>query len=173
MRNLRALGWISLLVASNVFAAVPDTSKATGSVRKNAKAAQPKIVPIAPVVLAALSDEQLQLADKVHLGTVACELGAKVNVKPDTSPGRFLVEMGRNLYRMEPTPTTTGAVRLEDPMSGAIWLQLGNKSMLLDTRAGKRLADACVNAPQAEVASAMERNKGPGLLDEAPIASGR
>ena len=32
---------------------------------------------------------------------------------------------------------------LEDPKGGAMWLQLGNKSMLISQKQGLRLADEC------------------------------
>jgi hypothetical protein len=150
---------------SSAVAAVPETARSSSVNRKSVKAAGSKP---APLVLEDLSAGHLAVAEKVILGTVSCELGAKVHVKSDTNPGRFVVNLGRQSFRMEPTLTTTGAVRLEDPSSGAVWLQLGNKSMLLNTRLGKRLADSCINEQQGVVASAMEQNKTPGLLDELP-----
>jgi hypothetical protein len=56
-------------------------------------------------------------------------------------------------------------LRLEDQSAGAVWIQLGNKSMLMDQKAGRRLADACVSADQAIVAKELERNPPPSLLD--------
>jgi hypothetical protein len=158
--------WVSVGFTS-VWAAVPEEPKALATVRKAAKKAPAKpAVPVMPVMLAELSPEQLLVSEKVVLGAVPCELGAKVIVKQDSSPGRFVLELGRQTFRMEPTLTTTGAVRLEDPSTGAVWLQLGNKSMLLNQRLGKRLADACVNLHQSAIASAMEKTKSPGLLDD-------
>lgn len=150
-------------------AAVSEGTKAATPVRKPVKKAPaPKPVPLAPVVLPELSPELLAVAEKVVLGTVPCELGAKVLVKQDSNPGRFVLELGRQSFRMEPTLTTTGAIRLEDQAAGVVWLQLGNKSMLLNQRMGKRLADACVNLHQAAIATAMEQSKAPGLLDDTP-----
>ena len=154
-------------------AALPDGTKAVTPVRKPVKklpASKPAPPVPVPVVLAELSPEQLGVAEKVVLGTVPCELGAKVVVKQDTSPGRFVLEHGRQTFHMEPMLTSTGAIRLEDSTSGAVWLQLGNKSMLLNQRLGKRLADSCVNLQQAAIATAMEHSKTPGLLDEEPPA---
>ena len=169
---------LALLVAlgfANALAAVPAETKALTPARKVSKKIQAKqTVPVMPVMLAELSPEQLLVSEKVVLGAVPCELGARVTVKQDSSPGRFVLELGRQTFRMEPTLTSTGAVRLEDPSTGAVWLQLGNKSMLLNQRLGKRLADACVNLHQSAIASAMEKTKSPGLLDdEAPPAPAR
>lgn len=176
--SMALLGLCSLLAAVDAAAAVPEATKPATAVRKPVKKAPvskpvppvPPVPPPAPVVLTELSPELLLVAEKVVLGTVPCELGAYVMVKQDASPGRFVLELGRQTFRMEPTLTSTGAIRLEDPSSGAVWLQLGNKSMLLNQRLGKRLADACVNLHQEAIALAMEHSKTPGLLDDEPPA---
>lgn len=167
MLKLVCIGLLGLASATAAVAAVPESSKAVTPVRKPVKKAPArKPVPPVPVVLPELAPELLQVAEKVVLGTVPCELGAQVVVKQDSNPGRFVLEHGRQTFRMEPTRTTTGAIRLEDPATGVVWLQLGNKSMLLNQRLGKRLADACVNLHQAAIATAMEQSKAPGLLDD-------
>lgn len=130
---------------------------------------------LAPVVL---SPEQMAIANKVLVGKINCELAVVVTMTPDSqSPGRFLLEMGHKRYVMEPVVTSTGAVRLEEATSGAVWLQLGNKSMLMNQKEGKRLADDCMNPDQLLVAQALERNPQPGLLDApkdalVPVGSG-
>ncbi len=165
------VGLLSWALLSVAVAAVPDAPKTKPVAKKYRKAVAAPVIPVVPLVLAELSTEHMLIASKVQLGTVDCELGAKILVKPDSSPGRFVLELGRQVFHMEPTLTTTGAVRLEDPVNGAVWIQLGNKSMLLNTRLGKRLADACVSVQQAEVASAMQLTKTPGLLDDEPAAA--
>ena len=114
-----------------------------------------------------LSAEQMAVSKRVVTGTTPCELGSAVSIYPHShGAGRFVLELGRTKYEMEPVPTTTGAVRLEDAKSGAVWLQLSNKSMLMNQKQGKRMADACMNADQVKVALDMERSPGPGLLDQ-------
>lgn len=116
----------------------------------------------------ALSAAQLAVAGKVVLGKIPCELATQVILSADSrTAGRFVLEIGREKHWMEPVPTSTGAVRLEDAKSGAVWLQLANKSMLMNQKLGKRMADACMNADQLQVAQAMERSHAPNLL-EAP-----
>lgn len=169
MLKLACIVLIGIASLTAAVAAVPDGAKVATPDRKTVKkASASKPVPLAPVVLPELSPELLEVSEKVVLGTVPCELGAQVIVKQDSNPGRFLLELGRQSFRMEPTLTKTGAIRLEDPATGVVWLQLGNKSMLLNQRMGKRLADACVNLHQAAIATAMEQSKAPGLLDDAP-----
>jgi hypothetical protein len=114
----------------------------------------------------ALTDAQLDLAGRVTTGHVPCELAQRVSVQPHPAwPGHFDVQAGAQKFVMQPVVTTTGAIRLEDTKRGAVWLQLSNKSMLMDQRQGRRLADACMSPAQQAVALAMERDPAPGLLE--------
>ncbi len=116
-----------------------------------------------------LSPIELEVARAVHVGEMQCELGGKVTVKPLKREGYFLVSTNKGLrFRMHPSESRTGAVRLEDPKRGAMWLQLGNKSMLMSQKLGQRLADECQSPEQATVAQAMKNNPPPSLLDPAP-----
>ena len=47
----------------------------------------------------------------------------------------------------------SGALRLEDVKGRTLFLQIANKSMLMDTKAGKRLVDACIHDSQREAAA--------------------
>lgn len=115
---------------------------------------------------AALNPIELAIAEQVHTGVLRCELGASVTLVNDPkSPGYFNVH-GRNFrYRMVPVATTTGAIRLEDRKAGAVWLQLSNKSMLMNQKAGQRMADECMSPAQLTVAQALRDRPVPGLLD--------
>lgn len=118
----------------------------------------------------ALTAAELAIAEQVELGRVQCELGASVTVAADTSmPGFFDVHGMKFRFRMAPVVTSTGAIRLEDAHTGAVWLQLSNKSMLMNQKTGSRLADACVTPAQALVAAAMEISPPLGLLDGPPV----
>jgi hypothetical protein len=113
-----------------------------------------------------LEAAELETAKRVHVGEIACELGSKVTVKPLKREGFFLVARGVNRFVMHPVASRTGAIRLEDPQRGALWLQLGNKSMLMNQKEGKRLADECVSPAQADFAKNM---KPVNLLEPAPV----
>ncbi len=115
---------------------------------------------------AALEPTELAIAEKVHTGVLRCELGASVTLTNDPqSPGYFNVQ-GKNFrYRMFPVATSTGAIRLEDQKAGAVWLQLSNKSMLMNQKVGQRMADECMSPMQLTVAQAMRDRPAPGLLD--------
>lgn len=118
-----------------------------------------------------LSSDVLAIAGRVHVGRIACELGAYVNVAADAqAPGHFHVEGKGFKYYMSPVPTSTGTVRLEDTKAGAVWLQIANKSMLMNQRLGQRLADECMSSEQVVVAEAIKRNPPPSVFDPLPAA---
>ncbi len=118
---------------------------------------------------AALSPAELVIAARVYQGKMSCELGASVTVTADAKvPGFFDLQIKNLKYRMAPVVTSTGAIRLEDQQAGAVWLQLSNKSMLMNQKLGQRLADVCMNPEQIVVAELLIKNPAPSLLD-API----
>ena len=115
---------------------------------------------------AALSPAELAIAERVHTGRIACELGAFVTVTAEpSSPGHFHVEGKGFKYFMSPVATTTGTVRLEDPKGGAVWLQIANKSMLMNQKLGQRLADECMSPEQQLVAEAIKKNPPVSVLE--------
>lgn len=115
---------------------------------------------------AALSPEELAIAERVHVGRMPCELGAFVTVTAEpASPGHFRVEGKGFKYFMAPVATTTGTVRLEDAKGGAVWLQIANKSMLMNQRLGQRLADECMSPEQIVVAEAIKKNPPVSVLE--------
>lgn len=96
-----------------------------------------------------------------------------MNLQRDpASPGRFNLEGKGYKYRMTPVATSTGAVRLEDQAGGAVWLQIANKSMLMNQKAGQRLADDCMSPEQQVVAQNLKTHPQASLLDTpAPAAA--
>ncbi|MCD2514492.1 hypothetical protein [Comamonas endophytica] len=125
----------------------------------------------AATVALALTPDELAIAERVHTGRIACELGAHVNVTPNQQhPGHFLVDGKGFRYEMVPVATTTGTVRLEDKAAGAVWLQIANKSMLMNQKLGQRLADECMSPEQFQVAEAIKKNPPPSVLDAAPVS---
>jgi hypothetical protein len=103
-----------------------------------------------------LNEAQLAIARTVHTGEIQCELGQKVSIKPMKREGFFFVSRGVNKFVMHPVESRTGALRLEDPARGALWLQLANKSMLMNQKEGKRLADECQSPDQLAYAKNMK-----------------
>jgi len=132
-----------------------------------AKRATPKNVPTAaegPVPEA--SADELAIAQQIHQGLLPCEMGASIRVEADTTqPGYFHVQGKGFRYRMFPVRTNTGALRLEDKKAGAVWLQLANKSMLMDEKKGRRVADECAHPDQVAFSEKMKTNPLPSLFD--------
>ena len=58
--------------------------------------------------------------------------------------------------------------RLEDAKGGAVWLQISNKSMLMNQKLGQRLADECQGSEQVVVAEAIRKNPPISLLERLP-----
>ena len=113
-----------------------------------------------------LASQELSIAERVHVGHLPCELGASVQMTADANaPGYFTLQTRGYKYRMRPVATDTGAIRLEDEKAGAVWLQLANKSMLMDQKKGRRLADDCAHPDQVAVANDMKVNPPPALID--------
>jgi hypothetical protein len=105
---------------------------------------------------AALSDEQLSIAQIVTTGRISCADGHSVTITPDAKiNGAFDIHFGKVKYDVVPVPTKSGAIRLEDRKTGIVFMQLANKSMLFNERAGKRLADDCISPDQQAVANQM------------------
>jgi hypothetical protein len=103
----------------------------------------------------AISASQLEISTRVLTGRADCEFNQNVNVEPlPEHPGYFRVAFGKQQYLMVPEETTTGAVRLVDKKAGAVWLQIPVKSMLIDTKGGHRLVDACLCPDQRAVVDA-------------------
>lgn len=120
----------------------------------------------AAVAAKVLSADEMAIADRVHTGRIACELGQHVNVtRDDKNPGYFHVSGNGFAFHMSPIGTSTGVVRLEDVKAGAVWLQIANKSMLMNQKAGQRLADECMSPEQLQVAEAIKKNPPQSLLE--------
>lgn len=162
----------SLLAQPSVTKSAKKPAKAVAKSRVELKSAANQMATGIRAAEAALSPTELAIAQRVELGLVACELGASVTVAADAAmPGFFNVTGKKFRFRMVPVVTSTGAIRLEDTKAGAVWLQLSNKSMLMNQKTGSRLADACITPAQAVVAAAMEKSPPPGLLDGAVVAT--
>jgi hypothetical protein len=121
---------------------------------------------------AMLSADHLAVAGLVQVGSLPCELGQTVTLLAEPGQlGYFNLAIGKARYRLAPELTTTGAVRLEDKGAGIVWLQLANKSMLMNQKLGRRLADECKSAIQLQVADEMLRNPPASVLDNSPATT--
>jgi hypothetical protein len=150
---------LALLCTAAALLALPAQAAVNEKAKpRNRIAAKIKPAPApAPVVDedAALSEEQLAVAPRVHQGEAQCEFNQKVHLSPHPDkPGRFRLQFNKMVYTLAPEPTTTGAVRLEDKRAGVVWLQIPSKSMLMNAKIGQRMVDACLHPEQLPVAEA-------------------
>ncbi|WPH21926.1 hypothetical protein [Variovorax paradoxus] len=181
---MKKIALIATLALALPFAAMAQTTPAKPAAKSEAKKAPPKkqvtrkaakaveeVTPIADETSIVLTDADLAVAKRVSLGKAQCELGADVTVDADEKkPGFFNVSTKGVKYRMHPVESRTGAIRLEDPRAGAMWLQLGNKSMLMNQKAGLRIADECQTAEQVAFAEEMKKNPPKSLFEGADAA---
>lgn len=130
--TLTALTLAATLVAAPAFAAKPAPKAAAA---------------------ADLSAEQIATSERVLTGPIACELNQSVDLKAGDKPGYVKLTFKGKTYTLVPEATTSGAVRLEDKKAGVVWLQIPAKSMLMDSKAGRRLVDGCQAAEQRTAAA--------------------
>ena len=157
-------------------AAKPAAKSTTTAAKKRqvtpraAKAVE-EVTPIDTSTDVTLNEADLAVAQRVYTGKIQCELGADVTITADDKKaGFFTVSTKGARYRMHPVESRTGAIRLEDPKAGAMWLQIANKSMLMNQKQGLRLADECMAPAQLAFAEEMKKNP-PKSLFEAPDAT--
>lgn len=124
--------------------AKPAAKKPTAK-RPSKAAAKPAIAP-APAVLPPASDEQRSAAALVFYGQHDCEFNRVVQVAANPlNAGYVDVQFGKETWVMRPVLSSTGARRLEDVQGRMLLLQIAFKSMLMDVKAGVRVADECVH----------------------------
>jgi hypothetical protein len=150
MNRLSTLG-LGLALCTFTVGAMAQTAPAKPAAKPAAKSsakAHPAAA-AAPAPAVVLSASQLETAKRVNTGKMPCEFDQHVSVDPiDGKPGMFKVGFKNQSFTMVPEDTTTGAVRLEDKKNGVVWLQIGNKSMLMNAKIGQRMVDNCKHASQ-------------------------
>ena len=138
---------------------------------RSAQKAVEEVTPIDDDPSVKLTDADLEVAKTVFVGDIPCELGATVKVTPSgRREGFFVVTTKGHRFSMHPVESRTGAIRLEDPRRGAMWLQLGNKSMLMSQKLGIRLADECQSPQQTTYAENLKKNPLPSILEPTPAS---
>lgn len=94
-------------------------------------------------------EEQRQAATLVHYGKYLCDEKFEIFVEPNpVFAGYVDVRYKRDVWVMKPVASRTGAVRLEDTRGAVLLVQIPFKSMLLNTRTGQRIVDACQHEVQ-------------------------
>ncbi len=121
----------------------------------------PQAAALAPAVAAPAA----QSTDEVWAGAYQCELSEKVQLRPGLAADQVELQWKAQRWQLRRTDSHSGAMRLEDAAAHVVWIQLANKSMLLDQRQGKRLLDECQHEVQVQTAAQMKTNPPPALFD--------
>jgi membrane-bound inhibitor of C-type lysozyme len=108
-----------------------------------------------PPALPPAGGEQIAAASLTHFGDYRCERGERLSVTLNRAHDGFVdVAFQGRVHTMRPVLSHTGAVRLEDVRGQMLVVQIPTKSMLFDTRLGRRLADDCTHEAQRQAAAA-------------------
>ena len=151
--------------------ALPSPPKAVAPVAPPPAAvsasAVPRSSPLVPtVVVPAVAPVAVQQAvGEVWEGTYQCEHAEKVLLRPDVVADQVNLQWKGQHWKMRRIDSRSGAMRLEDASARMVWIQLANKSMLLDQRQGRRLLDECQHDVQVQTAAQMKTNPPPALFD--------
>jgi hypothetical protein len=143
-------------LAATATAADTDTHPKAAKVVKAKKAK--KAAPEAEEHPLASSEPDPDLTGSVTVD-FNCELGNKVTIYTNADDSSHMaLRWKKRLHRMTRVGTSTGASRFENTTFGLVWIGIPAKSMLLDSKANRQLANECKNAEQAKplVATAAE-----------------
>lgn len=81
-----------------------------------------------------------------------CELGNKLTVYRHPEDDQHIaLRWHKRLHQLTRVQTTTGANRFESAKKGLVWIGIPAKSMLLDAKRGRQLANECMS-PEQEAA---------------------
>jgi hypothetical protein len=145
-------------VAAQAAAPAKPASAKPAPAKTTKPAPAKKAAPVA-AALPAADPTQLAAAERTHFGNYICELDQSIDVgmNPKT-PGYVDVAFKKKTYTMKPVVSSTGAVRLEEVKGGMLLIQIANKSMMMDSKAGQRVVDGCVHEKQRAAADLMPKS---------------
>ncbi|QPF73727.1 hypothetical protein G8A07_12870 [Roseateles sp. DAIF2] len=149
----------------------PAATKATPATKPRAKAPG-KAVPPPPPPLPEPDEAQLAATEMAHLGTYDCEFKQSISITRNTKPGYLDVSWQKSVFTMKPVLSSTGALRMEDVTGRTLMIQIGNKSMLMDTKVGQRLVDECVHPKQREAIEAARAARAAAAASGVPLEGG-
>lgn len=145
---------ISGTCAGAVMAQAPAPAKPAPKQSAPAAKAKPRAKPVvkaappAPPPLPDASEEQLAATERAYLGVYDCEFKQSIGITRNIKPGYLDVSWQKETFTMKPVLSSTGALRLEDVTGRTLMIQIANKSMLMDTKVGRRLVDECLHPEQ-------------------------
>lgn len=103
--------------------------------------------------------------NEVWVGSYHCELSERVSLRPGAAADQVELQWKNQHWNLRRIESRSGAMRLEDALARVVWIQLANKSMLLDQKQGRRLLDECQHDVQVQTAARMKNNPPPALFD--------
>ena len=134
---------VAAAIAASAQAAWASGAQAPAPTVAMAPAQEQVVAPGAQATEAPLSDFN-PAGLPFRAGTYECELNRRVQVRSVSPDLQFAtLNWDRKDYTLRAVSTKTGALRYEDSASGLVWLVIVGKSMLLDTKQGKQLANEC------------------------------
>ncbi|WP_431266332.1 hypothetical protein ACQ859_14290 [Roseateles chitinivorans] len=162
----------ALTLTAGIAAAQPAANTGTAKPAAPAKTAKPaakttaakKAAPVKapPPPLPEANEEQLAAAKRAYLGLYECEFKQSITIEPNAKDvGYINVAFKKDTFVMKPVLSTTGALRLEDVTGRTLMVQIANKSMLLDVKAGQRLVDDCIHPEQRAAIEAARASSAP------------
>lgn len=123
-------------------------AKAAAKTSKTTKAKKAE-KPVAPAVPNEEADEP-SITDST-VTEFDCELGNKVSIYQNAGDDSHIaLRWKKRLHRLTRVGTTTGANRFENKLYGLIWIGIPAKSMLLDSKLNRQLANECRNPEQMQ-----------------------
>lgn len=125
-------------------AALSAALAACGTVPDSPPRPPPAVGSSAPASVPATNVAAAPVALAAEPGLYRCELDRRVTVRRIAPDGRQLVLawLGAD-HTLQRTPARTGAARYESSQDGLTWLVIDGKSMLLDSKRGRQLANEC------------------------------
>jgi len=173
-RRLSLLAALPVVLAAGMLMSPPSVQAATDSAHTTKKAAKAKgskaakqrashakaghaaaaAAALAPIMVQAADSQQMAAFDRVNLGVSQCEFRQTVSINKSTQhPGYVDLGFKGKQWLMKPVLSSTGALRLEDVRGETLFIQIRNKSMLMNQKSGQRLVDDCVHPSQLQAMS--------------------
>ena len=155
-----SLALASLLVAPAAEAAADSGKPAANALHAHGKAhrhagkAAATAAVAAPMAVPAADALQMEAMARVNQGVSTCEFRQQVHISESAAhPGYVDLRFKGKQWLMKPVISSTGALRLEDVRAETLFIQIRNKSMLMNQKTGQRLVDACVHPAQQQAMS--------------------
>ena len=164
----KAAGGVDLDAAARATAALYATPQPAARVPVTASGKVNRPSPLLPATASVPATQpapEVASVNDVWVGSYQCDLSERVSLRPGAAADQVELQWKKQRWNLRRIDSRSGAMRLEDASARLVWIQLGNKSMLLDQKQGKRLLDECQHDVQVQTAAQMKNNPPPSLFD--------